>query len=190
MGSITEQELATLQRKVVFCVKFLETERLTIRQLSTNDADFILKLLNSEPWIQFIGDRGVRTAEQARAYIVSGPIDMYNRLGFGLYAVELKESLTTIGICGLIKRDTLSDVDIGYAFLQSFWGQGYAYEAANAIVLYAEEQLKLNRLVAITSIDNDSSARLLEKLGFQFERMIQFDGNEELKLFAITLNSR
>jgi len=115
---------------------------------------------------------------------------MYNRLGFGLYAVELKGSLTTIGICGLIKRDSLDDVDIGYAFLPSFCGHGYAYEAANAVVQYGNEQLKLNRIVAITSIDNHSSAKLLQKIGFRFERIIQFNENEKLKLFATELTHR
>jgi len=109
---------------------------------------------------------------------------MYTRLGLGLYAVELKDSFTTIGICGLIKRDLLDDVDIGYAFLPDFWGHGYAYEAAHAVIQYGKVQLKLTRIVAITSIDNDSSAKLLQKIGFRFERMIQLNENEQLQLFA------
>lgn len=167
-----------------FCLKVLETERLIIRWLNRNDADFILELLNSPGWIQFIGDRGIRTTEEARDYIVNGPMDMYHRLGFGLYAVELKDSLTPIGICGLIKRDSLEDVDIGYAFLPGYWGLGYAYEAAKSVVLYGREQLKLNRIVAITSIDNPGSANLLQKIGFHFERNVRFNDKEELKLFA------
>ncbi|HET7656850.1 MAG TPA: GNAT family N-acetyltransferase [Bacillales bacterium] len=164
-------------------MKVIETERLAIRWLSTDDAAFIMELLNTPSWIRFIGDRGIRTIGDARNYIVGGPMDMYAKLGFGLYAVELKDSLTPIGICGLIKRDSLDDVDIGYAFLPSFWGQGYAYEAARAVVHYGRKQLKLDRIIAITTIDNLSSINLLEKLGFQFERMVQFD-NEELKLYA------
>lgn len=165
-------------------MKVLETERLIIRWLNMDDANFILELLNSPGWLQFIGDRGIRTAEEARDYIVNGPMSMYTRLRFGLYAVELKESLTLIGICGLIKRESLEDVDLGYAFLPGFWGKGYAYEAAKADVLYGKETLILNRLVAITTSDNHSSAKLLQKIGFQFERMVTFNDNEDLMLFA------
>lgn len=165
-------------------MKVLETDRLTIRWLTPDDADFILELLNTPSWIQFIGDRGIRTTDEARNYIVNGPMDMYSRLGFGLYAVELKDSSIPIGICGLIKRDTLEDVDIGYAFLPSFWGQGYAYEATNAVLSYGREQLHLNRIVAITSVDNHRSARVLEKIGFHFERLVQFGEKEPVKLFG------
>jgi RimJ/RimL family protein N-acetyltransferase len=168
-------------------MKVLETQRLYIRWLDTDDADFVFELLNSPSWIQFIGDRGIRTIEDARNYILNGPMDAYSKLGFGLYAVELKNSSTAIGICGLLKRDSLDDVDIGYAFLSRFWGQGYAYEAAHAIVEYGRTQLQLNRLVAITSVDNSSSVRLLDKLGFRFEGMIQH-GSDTLKLFSVALS--
>jgi len=111
---------------------------------------------------------------------------MYSRLGFGLYLVELKEEDRPIGICGLIKRDALEDVDIGFAFLPVYWGKGYAYEAASAVMDYGKTDFGLKRLVAITSPDNDASISLLEKLGFRFERMVKLsDKSEELKLFAI-----
>src|SRR6185503_18613176 len=134
----------------------IETTRLTIRRLSADDAEFILKLLNEPSWLRFIGDKGVRTVEDARAYILNGPVEMYSRLGFGLYLVELKEEGISIGMCGLIKRDALEDVDIGFAFLPEYWGKGYAYEAAAAVMSYARSALGLKRVVAITSVDNDS----------------------------------
>jgi len=154
-------------------MKVLETDRLVLRRMSTDDAEFELRLLNEPSFLRFIGDRGVRTLEDARAYILKGPVDMYERLGFGLYITELKGEGVPIGICGLVKRDFLEDVDIGFAFLPGFWGQGYASEAASAVMEYAKGTLGLKRLVAITNPDNQSSIRLLEKLGFRFDRMIR-----------------
>ncbi len=146
---------------------------------------FILELLNDPSWLRFIGDKGVRTLDDARDYISKSLTAMYERLGFGLYLTELKDDGTPVGICGLIKRDSLADVDIGFAFLPEFRGAGYAYEAASAVMAYGERALGLNRIVAITSPDNYDSARLLEKLGFDFERMVKLSGDsEELKLFA------
>lgn len=166
-------------------MKVLETERLILRWVSLEDAEFILGLLNEPSWLRFIGDKGVRTLEDARAYILKGPVDMYSRLGFGLYLVELKKSVLPIGMCGLIKRDTLEDVDIGFAFLPAYWGKGYAYEAAAAVMTYGEKVLGLNRIVAITSLDNDRSAKLLEKLGLRFEKVLKLaPGSEEIKLFG------
>jgi len=110
---------------------------------------------------------------------------MYSRLGFGLYLVELKEEGVSIGLCGLIKRDSLEDVDIGFAFLPEYWGRGYAFEAASAVMEYGGRALGIRRIVAITSADNESSARLLQKLGFRFERMIKLsDDSEEVRLFG------
>jgi RimJ/RimL family protein N-acetyltransferase len=166
-------------------VKVLETERLVLRHLHEGDAAFILRLLNEPSWIRFIGDRGVRTLEGARAYIARGPAASYERHGFGLDLVELKDGGAPAGICGLIKRDGLADVDIGFAFLPEFWGRGYALEAAAAVMEHAEHVLGLRRVVAITSKDNDSSIRLLEKLGMSFEGVTTLPGDdEEIKLFA------
>lgn len=110
---------------------------------------------------------------------------MYARHGFGLYATELKESGTVIGMCGLVKRDGLDDVDIGFAFLPEYRSQGYAYEAAAATMAYARETLGLERVAAITSQDNNSSGRLLEKVGLRFERLIQMPNDGEwLRLYA------
>jgi len=166
-------------------MKVLETDRLALRRMSVEDAEFMLGLLNEPSWLRFIGDRGVRTLEDARAYILKGPVDMYDRLGFGLYLTELKGEGVPIGICGLVKRDFLEDVDIGFALLPGFWGQGYAYEAAAAVMEYGKEALGLKRIVAITNPENHSSIRLLEKLGLKFDRMIQatVDG-PEIRLFV------
>jgi RimJ/RimL family protein N-acetyltransferase len=166
-------------------LKVLETDRLILRGLSINDAEFILELLNDPSWLQFIGDKGVRTLDDARDYILKGPVEMYARLGFGLYLTELKEGGVPIGICGLIKRDSLEDVDIGFAFLPRFWAKGYAYESASAVMGYGKHVLGLKRIVAITSPDNHSSAKLLEKLGLQFERMMKLSNDaQEVRLFA------
>ena len=166
-------------------MKVLETDRLILRRLTTDDAEFILQLLNEPSFLRYIGDKGVRTLMDARDYILNGPVDMYNRSGFGLYLTELKEGNVPIGVCGLIKRDALEDVDIGFAFLQRFWAKGYAYESASAVMTYGKDVLGLKRIVAITSPDNHASARLLEKLGLQFERMILLSENtEEVRLFV------
>jgi RimJ/RimL family protein N-acetyltransferase len=166
-------------------LKLLETDRLRLRRLSTGDAEFILELLNDPSFLRFIGDKGVRTLDDAREYILNGPVNMYNRLGFGLYLTELKESGTPIGICGLIKRDSLEDVDIGFAFLPSYRANGYAYESAAAVIAYGKTVLGLKRIVAITSPDNYASGRLLEKIGLRFERMIRLSKDaEEVRLFV------
>lgn len=166
-------------------MKVLETDRLVLRRMSVEDAGFMLGLLNEPSWLRFIGDRGVRTLEHARAYILKGPVEMYDRLGFGLYVTELKEEGVPIGICGLVKRDFLDDVDIGFALLPGFWSQGYAYEAAAAVMAHGKGALGLKRIVAITNPENHSSIRLLEKLGLKFDRMIRATADgPEIRLFA------
>jgi [ribosomal protein S5]-alanine N-acetyltransferase len=163
----------------------LETERLILRKLTVGDSEFILELLNDPSWLRFIGDKGVRTLDDARDYILKNPVAMYERLGFGLYLTALKGEGVSIGICGLIKRDSLEDVDIGFAFLPKFRGEGYAYESASAAMEYGRRTFGLNRIVAITAPDNCDSAKLLEKLGFSFERMVKLSGDSgSVSLFA------
>jgi RimJ/RimL family protein N-acetyltransferase len=161
---------------------------LILRQFTTDDIEFIFEQVNEPSWIQNIGDRGVRTLDDARAYILNGPAASYAKNGFGLWLVTLKETGESIGMCGLIKRDTLEDVDIGYAFLPRFWGKGYAVEAARAVKDYAKEVIGLKRLVAIVDPANESSIRVLEKIGLKFERMVRLSADDiELKLFGIDL---
>lgn len=164
-------------------MKVLETDRLILRWLTPDDAAFILELLNEPSWIRFIGDKGVRTLEDAKNYIVSGPMKMYSQMGFGLFMVEQKEGSIPIGMCGLIKRDTLDNVDIGFAFLSTYQTQGYGFESASATLNYGHEQQDLKRILAITSLENYASSRLLEKIGMKYEGTIILD-KEELKLFA------
>jgi RimJ/RimL family protein N-acetyltransferase len=167
-------------------MKVLETERLLLRQFSTKDAGFILRLLNEPSFIQNIGDRGVRTLEDARAYLLNGPLASYAQNGFGLYLVVLKETGESIGMCGLIRRQGLEDVDIGYAFLPEFWSRGYAVESAEAVKAYARDVVGLKRLVAITDPANAGSIRVLEKIGLRFEKMVRLSEDDiELKLFAV-----
>jgi RimJ/RimL family protein N-acetyltransferase len=166
-------------------LKVLETKRLVLRWLCTDDAAFILELVNEPPWLKYIGDKGVKTLQDAESYIRKGPIEMYGRLGFGLYLVEIKESSEPIGICGLIKREALEDVDLGFAFLPKFWGKGYAFESASAAMSYGKNMLGLPRIAAITSQDNRPSEKLLEKLGFWFERNVRLGASDdELKLYV------
>jgi RimJ/RimL family protein N-acetyltransferase len=163
----------------------LETDRLVLRRLSTHDADFILRLLNEPSFLRYIGDRGVRTLDDARAYITKGPMDSYDRHGFGLFLVSRKEDGIPIGMCGLLRRDTLRNVDVGFAFLPAFWGNGYAFESASAVLAYGREVLRLGRIVAITSPDNEGSIRVLTKLGMRFEGMVRLtDSEPEVRLFA------
>jgi RimJ/RimL family protein N-acetyltransferase len=156
----------------------LETERLILRHLTVDDAEFILELLNEPGFIQNIGDRGVRNIDDARRYIAEGPAASYERNGFGLYCVALKDSGVPIGMCGLIKRDGLDDVDIGYSFLERFWSKGYAYESASAVMDYGHHVLGIKRIVAITAPDNPGSIRVLEKLGLRYEKMVTLPGIE------------
>lgn len=168
----------------------LETARLRLRPLDLDDDAFILRLVNDPAWLRYIGDKQVRTLDDARGYIVNGPQASYARFGFGLWLVERNDDATPIGLCGLIKRDVLDDVDLGFAFLPEFRGHGHAFEAAAAVVRHAREALDLPRLAAITAPDNDASMRLLEKLGLRFERMIQInpDGSDT-RLFGCELRA-
>ena len=163
----------------------LQTERLALRRLSPDDAEFILDLLNQPSFLRYIGDKGVRNTEEAINYIQTGPVASYEQHGFGLYLVQLKETGAAIGMCGLLKRDTLPDVDIGFAFLPEYWSRGYALESAEAVMKYGKEQFGLQRIVAITSLENESSIKLLEKLGMKFEGLIKLgDDEREVRLFG------
>jgi RimJ/RimL family protein N-acetyltransferase len=153
-------------------MKILETERLRLRTVTAGDAPFYLELVNDPAFIEHIGDRGIRTLDDASRAIAEGPAAMQEERGHALYVVELREENVAIGMCGLIKRDTLDDVDIGYAFLPAWRGQGYAYESARAVLAYAPT-LGISRVVAITSPENIASNQLLQKLGLRFQYFTQ-----------------
>ena len=165
-------------------MNLLETERLTIRELdAAADAAFVLELLNRPKFIQYIGDRGVRTVEEAADFIENRYRQSYRDHGYGLYTVELKDKQTPVGLCGFVRRDTLPGPDVGFAFLPDHEGKGYGFESADAMMRYGRETLGFTSVWAITSLDNDASGRLLEKLGFTFERQIE-SGEEQLKLYS------
>jgi len=162
----------------------IRTQRLVLRELESSDADFILELLNESSFLRFIGDKGVRTPADAREYIRQGPIDSYARNGFGLYLTTLGEG-APVGICGLVKREGLIDPDVGFAFLSRYQLQGYATEAAAAVVAHGWQALNLRRIVAITATENAGSIAVLEKIGLQFETMFRLaEDCPPLKLFA------
>jgi RimJ/RimL family protein N-acetyltransferase len=167
-----------------------ETARLRLRHLTDADAAFVLELLNEPDFIRNIGDREVRTLEDARRYIQHGPVASYSQHGFGLFLVELRNSRVPIGMCGLLKRDYLADVDVGFALRESFRGKGFAFEAASAVLHLGHQVLGLGRIVAITSPDNHASMSVLRKLGLEFERTIRIpEQSRDTRLFAPTVQS-
>lgn len=153
-----------------------------MRELIVDDAEFINEILNTPKFLQYIGDRQVRTSEQAAEFIESRYRQSYVDHGFGLYAVELKDG-TPIGMCGFVRRETLQGPDLGFAFLPEFERNGYGRESATAMLEYARSELGFDTVFAITSLDNDASGRLLAKLGFKFDRLIDSPDGEKLKLF-------
>jgi len=155
----------------------IETSRLKLRWLSMDDAAFIHRLVNDPQWLRFIGDKQVHDLDGARDYIESGPRTMYQQFGFGLNLVSLKGDTTSIGICGLLKRDSLAEPDLGFAFLPEYRGRGYAQEAAEAVLHHGFSMLEQRRIVAIVDTGNQASIRLLEKLGFHLDRKIQTKPN-------------
>jgi ribosomal-protein-alanine N-acetyltransferase len=169
-------------------MEILRTERLVLRQFRKDDAPFIIELVNDPAWLRYIGDKNIRSLPDAIHYLETGPQAMYARYGFSLYAVELKGAGKRIGMCGLIKRESLADVDLGFAFLPAYRSLGYAYEATAATLQYAKASVGLSRIVAITSPDNAPSIKLLERLGFRFETLIRLAPDApDAKLFATDL---
>ncbi|MEP6746811.1 MAG: GNAT family N-acetyltransferase [Bacteroidota bacterium] len=163
----------------------LETDRLILSELTIADAPFILELVNSPGWLQFIGDRGIKNIHDAENYIINGPMASYTINGFGLWLITLKENAASIGMCGLIKRDTLENEDTGFALLPQYEGKGFAFESAAAVLQFAKENLGLKKVVAITLETNHRSINLLTKLGLLFEKKIILPPkNEELMLFT------
>ena len=162
----------------------LQTQRLLLREFLLSDASFILALLNTPAWLEFIGDRNVHNISDAERYLENGPMKSYRENGYGLYCVVRKEDNLSIGMCGLIRRPGMENPDIGFAFLPSWSGKGYGYEIAAATLLYAGDTLKIPVVDAITTQANVVSISLLEKLGMKKIGIITLPGgNEELLLF-------
>ena len=167
------------------------TERLRLRRLTLDDAEFMLAILNDPDFVRFVGDRGVRTVDSARDYLRRGPIDSYVRYGFGLYLVELAETVEPLGICGLVRRDALPDPDIGFAFLPAHRGQGYAVEAAAAVLEHARDDLALARVIAIVAPGNDRSSHVLGRIGLRRTGSVRLSVDDiELELYAKELGGR
>ncbi len=166
-------------------MNILETERLVLREITVDDSEFILDLLNQPKYLKYIGDKGVRTVEDAATFIENLIRKSYRDNGYGHYIVHLRDDPTPMGTCGYVRRDSLPDPDIGFAFLPQFEKRGYAFESADAVLKYGREVLGFKRVLAITTPDNESSGRLLEKIGFTFERLIDMpNDNEKLRLFV------
>ena len=165
-----------------------ETARLRLRELGPDDAAFVMELVNEPGWLRWIGDRNVHSLDDARGYLAKGPLASYERHGFGLWAVELAASAEPLGMCGLVRRATLEHVDLGFAFLSRHWGHGYAREAAAAVVRLARERYRLEKLVAITDVDNLASQNVLASVGFVYDKPVHMDDTgESLSLYALDL---
>lgn len=162
----------------------LETKRLCLREFDLNDTGFIIELLNTPNWLAYIGDKNVRTTEDAKRYLEDGSINSYKENGYGLWMVQLKESEIPIGMCGLVNRDTLEDIDIGFAFLPEYVRMGYGFEIADATMKYAKHTLNLKKIVGITDAKNVASIKLLNKIGLQFEKTVEFEEGKSALLFS------
>ena len=167
-------------------MKVMETERLILRHLTEDDAEFFMGLANTPGWLKYIGDRNIHSVAAAKKYLRDGSIKSYEERGFGFYMVELKGDGKQLGVSGLIKRDTLDDVDIGFAFMPEAEGKGYAFESASEVLKYAKNKLKMKRIIAITDPENRRSISLIEKIGLKYEkRVIPFEDDKELLLYGI-----
>jgi [ribosomal protein S5]-alanine N-acetyltransferase len=168
----------------------LETPRLRLREFVVDDAPFVMQLLNEPSFIEFIGDKGVRSRSDAERYLTEGPISSYRRYGHGLLHVSLKNDGEPIGMCGLVKRDTLPHADIGFALLPHFWNHGYVTEAARAAMLHGQAALGLQTILGITTPGNVRSIAVLQKLGLSFvEERPLGDRPEVLKIFSLSVES-
>lgn len=166
-----------------------ETERLLISKVTLLDAPFFVKLMNTPNWLKYIGDRNIKTVEDAQENLKNGILKSYSDNEFGFYKILLKsENNKIIGTAGLIKREELNDVDIGFGFLPEYESKGFGYEVSIEIMQLAKEVFKLKKVVAITNPDNHNSIKLLRKLGLVFEKKVNpFEEDKELLLFAKTL---
>ena len=164
---------------------FLKTARLILTEFKISDAPFFYELLNDPAFIEFIGDRNIKSVSDAEKYLSERIIPSYAKNGFGFYLVSTNENNVPIGMSGIIDREGLDHIDVGFAFLSKFRGKGYAFEATDAVMKYATDTLKINPIVAITSINNVKSINLLERLGLHYDKLIQLPNEtEKIKLFS------
>lgn len=178
-------QILTETLSVECSVNVLETERLVIRRFALSDASFILKLLNQKSYIDNIRDSNVRSLSDAENHIVKSYFAAYEKNGFGMSCVCLKDG-TPIGVNGLIRRDTLPDIDIGFAFLDQYMGRGYAFESSQSVLAEGFGKFNLKQIAAIVSPKNQASIGLLERLGFTFEKTIELTEGDPLKYFLKT----
>ena len=164
--------------------KILETERLVLREYVLTDAPFIIRLMNSPGWLEFIGDRNVQTVADAKAYLQDRLMPGYSNAGFGFWMVELKADRKPVGMCGFVQRDYLDHVDIGFALLPEYAGKGIGYEMAQACMEYGRNNLNFKTILGITVPENIASIALLKKLGLHFERTHMLSESEELLVFS------
>ncbi len=162
----------------------LETERVRLREFILSDADFILQLVNTASWLEFIGDKNIHTLEAAQKYIQTSLQKSYKKNGYGLWLMQLKETSKPIGMCGLVNRDSLEDIDIGFALLPKYERNGFTFEAAKATLHYAKNTLGIDKVVAITDAKNVASIGLLNKLGLQFEKEVHLSADDVVLLFS------
>jgi len=172
-------------------MKTLTSERLKLRKLTLKDAKFIVELLNDPDFTKYIGDRGVKNQQDAIDYIEQGPQAMYQQHGMGLLLVESSQQQTPIGLCGLLKRNELPHPDLGFAFLPQYRIKGFASESAQLVLADACVRKLTEKVLAITSVDNEKSINLLTKLGFSFKGLIDLtDNGEQSKLFEISIGTK
>ena len=163
----------------------LNTKRLTIRRLSLNDADLMLAILTDAAFKRYVGDRGVNDLDAAKQYLQDNVLSSYRRDGFGMFRVARRSNDQAIGICGLVNREQLPGIDIGFAFLPEYCGAGFGYESAQAVLDYARIDLALPNVLAIVSPDNQPSIALLKKLGFVYQRMHSLSPDDETALYQL-----
>lgn len=158
----------------------VETDRLKLRELKIDDAAFFLQLVNTDGWLQNIGDRKVYTLKDAEIYLKDRVLRSYHINKFGMWGMELKDSQELIGMCGLVKRSELEEIDIGFAVLPDYYRKGYTIEAAKAVMDYAKDTLRILNVVAICNTENKASLALLQKLGLSIDKKIQMNGDIEV----------
>jgi RimJ/RimL family protein N-acetyltransferase len=156
----------------------VETKRLILREITVEDAEFILRLVNEPSFVSNIGDKGLKNLNDAERFTLEGYWTNQERSGYGMFLVELKGKGVPIGVCGLLFRKVLDVTDIGFAFLPEYWNRGFAFEAAEVVMQYGDLTLVVSNIVGLTSEDNLGSIKLLKKLGMDFEKTVRMSDDD------------